>query len=97
MEEDATERVEMSCGTRRADSRLGGLAAWRLGVMKVGFSALTAVSPTKSKQLLFFSRVPGSGRAPAPDVDQFRPLNAVGFRIDVAGGFEEVMRRQRNA
>ena len=27
--EDTAERVEMPCGARRADSRLGGLAAWR--------------------------------------------------------------------
>jgi hypothetical protein len=32
-----------------------------------------------------------------PAIDQFRPLNTVGFRIDVPGGFVEVMRRQRNA
>ena len=59
-------------------------AAWRLCVINVGFSALTGASPTKSKQLLVFPRMPGARREPPPGPGAMRDRR--GFRvIDICG------------
>jgi hypothetical protein len=59
--ETARERMDMSCGTRRGDSNLGGLAALRDKIGIFGGSR-------RESNLVqaFFSRVLGSGREPPP-------------------------------